>query len=282
MKLEYVEGLSWPGDRSKPNEDAFCHADTIAAVFDGATGVGDGPVLPADSDAAWIARKGAERLIANDVLGPRGALRRAAKDAERDFNAAKLREPAGRYELPISSMMLVGPENDRMLALWLGDCAALVQRPGEKTQLLGPDFERRAREPRNIARIAAELNVAPVASAERARFLPALRKSRNRVNTAEGSWAFSPDAACAEHAHALEFDAPAGTHILICSDGFLSIACDYARYDVDGLINAAMKNGLRSVFEEIRGIEDGDPDGRRFPRFKKSDDTTALLLRVVL
>src|SRR6185312_8035371 len=129
MKLEYVQGLSWPGDRSKPNEDAFCHAPTVAAVFDGATGIADSPVLPADSDAAWIARKGAERLIANDVLGARGALARTARDAERDFNATKLREPAERYELPLASMMLVAPEGDAFLALWFGDCAAVVQRP---------------------------------------------------------------------------------------------------------------------------------------------------------
>jgi serine/threonine protein phosphatase PrpC len=280
LKLEYLEGLSWPGDRSKPNEDAFCHADTIAAVFDGATGIADSPVLPSDSDAAWIARKGAERLIANDVLGARGALRRAAMVAERDFNATKLRQPAERYELPLASMMLVAPEDGRMLALWLGDCAALVQRPGDGTQLIGDNFERRARESRRAARFAREFNVAPV-TGKRDAFLPAMRKSRNLVNTVEGSWAFSPDAACADHAQSLEFDAPPGTHILVCSDGFLSLACDYGRCDVDGLMKAAMENGLRSVIEEIRAIEEADADGRRFPRFKKSDDATALLLRLM-
>src|SRR6185312_5044034 len=112
MKLEYVEGLSWPGDRTKPNDDAFCHAETIAAVFDGATGIGEAPILPADSDAAWIARKGAELLIRYDILGARGALGRAAADAARDFNAAKLREPAETYELPLAAMMLVAPEAD--------------------------------------------------------------------------------------------------------------------------------------------------------------------------
>jgi hypothetical protein len=31
---------------------------------------------------------------------------------------------------------------------------------------------------------------------------------------------------------------------------------------------------------ELRAVEDGDPEGVRFPRFKKSDDATALLVRV--
>jgi hypothetical protein len=31
----------------------------------------------------------------------------------------------------------------------------------------------------------------------------------------------------------------------------------------------------------LRAIEDKDPEGRKFPRFKKSDDATAVLLRLV-
>ncbi|HEX2590417.1 MAG TPA: protein phosphatase 2C domain-containing protein [Rhizomicrobium sp.] len=280
MKLEYIAGLSWPGDRSKPNDDAFCHSDTIAAVFDGATSIGD-PVLPSDSDAAWIARKGAECLVRYDILGARGALRRAARDAERDFNAAKLREPAERYEMPLAAMTLVAPEGDGFLALWFGDCAALVQRPGEKVQLIGEAIEKRARESERAARLARELGVSPTEGDNRAQFLPALRKARNRANTVEGSWAFSPMAECAAHAHALAFDAPIGSHILICSDGFLALASDYGCYDADTLMEAALSRGLRPLLEEVRKVEEDDAAGRRFPRFKKSDDATALVVRVV-
>jgi hypothetical protein len=279
MKLEYVQGLSWPGDRSKPNDDAFCHADRIAAVFDGATNLGD-PVLPSDSDAAWIARKGAERLIANEVLGARGALARTARDAERDFNATKLCEPE-RYEIPCAAMMLIGVEGNSLLALWFADCAALVQRPGEKVQLIGDAMEMRAKESRNIARIAADIGQPPVASAAQARLLPIIRDSRSRKNTPQGSWAFGPQADCAEHANALAFDAPVGTHILICSDGFLAAASDYQLYDIDGLMAAALGEGLRPLMEQIRQVEEDDPTGLRFARFKKSDDATALLLRLV-
>ena len=38
--------------------------------------------------------------------------------------------------------------------------------------------------------------------------------------------------------------------------------------------------GLRALGEEVRAIEAGDQDGRKFPRLKKSDDATAVLLRV--
>jgi serine/threonine protein phosphatase PrpC len=280
MKLEYVEGLSWPGDRTKPNDDAFCHSEIIAAVFDGATGISD-PILPADSDAAWMARKGAEGLIRYDVLGARGALRRAAADAARDFEAIKLRPVKETYELPLAAMMLVAPEEDHLLALWFGDCVALVKREGQPAQLIGDAIESRSHESKRAARLAKEYGISPTSGPNRPEFLPALRKSRNRVNTVPGSWAFSPNPECADHVQSLSFEAAPGTHILICSDGFLALASDYERYDVEGLMNATLTKGLRSLLDEVRAVEETDADGSHFPRFKKSDDATALLLRLV-
>lgn len=65
------------------------------------------------------------------------------------------------------------------------------------------------------------------------------------------------------------------------TDGFLALASDYGRYDIAGLIEAAKKDGLPTLMRDLRDIEDEDPDGRQFPRFKKSDDATAVLVKVV-
>jgi len=279
MRLDYIEGLSWPGDRTKPNDDAFCHADTIAAVFDGATNVGE-PILATDSDAAWIARRGAESLILHQHLPAREALARAALDAETAFEREKLRPLAERYETPLASMMLVAPEGDHLLALWFGDCAALVKRPGEPVQLVGDAFAKRAREAERAGALAAKMGLSPTAGPNRPEFLPTLQRARSRVNTVEGSWAFSPTRECPSHVHSLAVSAPQGSHILLCSDGFLALASDYRCYDVDELMEAVLNKGLRPLLEEIRRVEDEDADGRRFPRFKKSDDATALLLKL--
>jgi hypothetical protein len=69
--------------------------------------------------------------------------------------------------------------------------------------------------------------------------------------------------------------------MLLVSDGFLALASDYNRYDADGLLEAASFKGLRALYNEIRDIENADPEGRKFPRFKKSDDATAIFLKVV-
>ena len=115
----------------------------------------------------------------------------------------------------------------------------------------------------------------------RPEYLASLRKSRNSVNTREETWAFSPDSRCAQFAQTTRLPAREGTEILICSDGFLALAIDYRQYEIDALMALALARGLKPLFEELRAIEKSDPKGRQFPRFKTSDDATALVLRVL-
>jgi hypothetical protein len=280
--FDVLDMLSLPGNPAKPNDDAFCHSETLAAVFDGATGLGE-QILPVDSDAAWIARRGAEGLILHEAanLAPREILRRAAADAEKQFLELRLRPPAETYEIPFASMMFVSQKGNGIEALWFGDCAALVKPPRETTRIVGDALDKRAAEAARVAKLASARNLPPAAGVNRTEYLPALRAARNCVNTAEGNWAFSPDARCADHAQSLAFAAPPGTRILLVSDGFLALASDYGRYDADGLLEAATSKGLRALYNEIREIENADPEGRKYPRFKKSDDATAILLKVV-
>ena len=53
-----------------------------------------------------------------------------------------------------------------------------------------------------------------------------------------------------------------------------------SRYTPEELFAAAVTRGLESLGQELRAVEASDPEGVKFPRFKKSDDATALLLRV--
>lgn len=47
------------------------------------------------------------------------------------------------------------------------------------------------------------------------------------------------------------------------------------------MIRAASERGLTTLMAELRQIErEEDPDGQKFPRFKVSDDATALLFEI--
>ena len=281
VALQLIDSLSLPGDTARPNEDAFAHAGNFAAVFDGATGLGEN-LLPGPSDAQWIARFGARRLAAHaaDGIGnPREWLRHAATETERSFAGLRRRAPASNYEIPFASMMCAALRKDAIEALWFGDCALLVRQPDGEVLIVGDTMQARPQERARVRAVAADQ--APAASTGvHEQFLPALRASRNTVNTATGNWLFAPDAACADHASSHRVSVAPGAMLLLASDGFLALISDYERYDASSLIVAAETGGLESLGTELREIEASDPDGALFPRFKKSDDATALLLRL--
>jgi serine/threonine protein phosphatase PrpC len=280
MTFELLDCLSLPGDASKPNEDAFGHDAAAAVVLDGATPLGDG-LMPGPSDAAWIAQFGSRRLLAHlrDGEGARKALRATLADTQKSFEALRRHEPEEVWQTPCGSMMLAVPGDGDVEFLWFGDCAALVKQGDAAVTVIGESFDKRAAEAQRAQKIGKEKNLSPAAGINRPEFLTVLRAARNRINSGE-NWLFSPDVKAAAHASRRIVKAGPGSTILLASDGLLALASDYGAYNADSLMAAAMDKGLAALGEELRAIEAGDAMGDKFPRFKKSDDATGLLLRV--
>jgi serine/threonine protein phosphatase PrpC len=281
MRLELIESLSIPSESAKPNEDSFAFAPITAAVFDGATGLGE-RLMPGPSDAAWIAQFGARRFRAHAESGEGGIrdwLRAAAADTEKSFNALRRRTPVENYEIAYASAVMVTPEENTLHVLWFGDCAALLRGKDGAFAILGDAMDKRESERARVEMLSKQGGRGPAAAGVRDEFLPALRAARNRVNTAD-EWLFAPDVRCADHAKEIRKGAAPGSRVLLASDGFLALASDYERYTPETLLAACEKRGLAAIGEELREIEGADPEGRRFPRFKRSDDATALLLAI--
>jgi serine/threonine protein phosphatase PrpC len=278
MQFELIESLSLPGDSSKPNEDSFSYASDFVCVFDGATVLGEN-LMPGPSDARWIAQFGARRLRAHAESGDgssRDRLRAAAADAEKSFGALRHRAPAETYETPFASLMSLFINPHSIDALWFGDCGALIKSPEGSVSMVGETLKSRAQERTRASNLAEAEGVA--AASVRAKFLPSLRASRNRVNKPGNAWLFAPDANCADHAKEMRLHVQSGSRILLASDGFFALVSDYGRYTAEGLILAAEQSGLASLGDELRQIEAADPKGISFPRFKSSDDATAVLV----
>lgn len=280
MKLELVDSLSLAGNAEKANDDAFAYRENAAVVLDGATGLGE-RLMPGPSDAAWLARFGANRIMSylGEGASPQEAVTAALFDADTSFAQLRRREPVERYEVPFASMMLAVADGNAIDFLWYGDCAAIVQHADGHVEIVGEAIEKRAREASRVKRLAESKGELAAAVSVREEFLPALRAARNLVNTDKAGYLFGPEVIAADHTHAKRIEASPRTHVLLVSDGFLALASDYGRYDIAGLIEAAKKDGLPTLMRELRDIEDNDPDGRQFPRFKKSDDATAVLVK---
>jgi serine/threonine protein phosphatase PrpC len=280
MTLELLDILSLPGDPAKANEDSSGHDTKSAVVIDGATPLGDS-LMPGPSDAAWIAQFGARRLMAHlrDGDGARPALRATLADTQKSFEALRRHEPQEIWQTPCASMMLAVPGDGSVEFLWFGDCAALIKQGDAAVTVIGETFDKRAAEAQRAQTVAKEKNLSPAAGINRPEFSAVLRAARNRINSGD-TWLFSPDAKAAAHASRRVVKVTPGSILLLSSDGFLALASDYGAYNADTLMAAALDKGLAAMGDELRAIEAGDAGGDKFPRFKKSDDATALLLKV--
>jgi len=280
MTLRLLESLSLPGDPAKANEDAFGQRADAAVVIDGATMLGDG-LMPGPSDAAWIAQFGARRLMAHLGVGDgaRKALRAALADTQKSFEALRRHPPEDVWQTPCASMMLAVQADAGLEFLWFGDCAALVKQGDGAVVVVGETMDKRAAEAERARAIAKEKNLSPASGLRRPEFLDALRAARNRINSGS-NWLFSPDVRAASHVSRRVMKLQPGSTVLLATDGLLALASDYGAYSTDSLMAAASNKGLAVLGEELRIIESGDAGGDKFPRFKKSDDATALLLRL--
>ena len=279
MVLRLLESLSLPGDPAKPNEDAFGHCMVAALVLDGATPLGD-PLMPGLSDAAWIAQFGARRLMAHlkDGDAPRDALTHALADTDKSFTALRRHPIQEKWQTPCASMMMVAETLEGIEFLWFGDCAALIAE-GSQVSVIGETIAKRGQEAARAKSWAKERNQSSTLGIHRRDMLDRHRAARNHINSGR-HWLFSPDVRAAAHVSHAARQLESGALVLLASDGFLALVSDYGAYTVDGLTAAARQKGLAALGAELRAIEDADADAENFPRFKKSDDATALLIQV--
>lgn len=286
MALEILDHVHDPGRPGGVNEDAWGHAGDFAWVFDGATGLGDEPLTDGPSDAAWLVRAGSEALRARapSHRGPLPALvDEVIDDVARRFEREARRAPVARYERPTAALILVHQRGASLECLNFGDCKLLLRHGDGRFESFGSNPDNEAYESHLAARFSQQRREAGAQGRpeqHREHVLARLRKARNRHNVPGGYWVFGLDPAAAEHARvaSLHLEGPA-TGLLI-SDGFEALAGDYGRYSEAGLVDAALEKGLASLLDELRHIERvRDPDAHKFPRFKQSDDATAVLFR---
>ncbi|MDE1173962.1 MAG: protein phosphatase 2C domain-containing protein [Parvibaculaceae bacterium] len=285
MTLRVIEQFSQPGKAGRPNEDRCGHQGAFAWVIDGATGLADAPLMDAPSDAAWLAGAAsglfAEAALSQPHAPLDGIVRSVIETLVRRFEAERLRPPEHRYELPSAAMVLVRETGDRLEAVSFGDCALFLSRPGakpgEEVQLFSKSRERERREADRLlgdtGRKGEALQSAPV--------IEFLRRVRNHQNIEGGYWVLGLEPAAAGHMQHFEASLDGAATGLLASDGFAALTLDYERCTPASFLLRAKTDGLEALGSELRHVENVlDPGCRLYPRFKPSDDATALLFEL--
>lgn len=280
--LTLIEAISLAGDRAKQNDDAWGKAHDFAWALDGATDLHNAPLSREASDAAWLAQALSQTL--STCASPGGASERHLRDTLRttaELTAFWWRDEGAqgrdvpRWMLPTASLLLVADNHGALQGVDLGDCRCFVlDAQGQAQTLGGHDSED---EMRAAADAIKRAGGAPLRDAAT---LDALRAKRATHNTEGGYWVFGVQPECVEHARAWSLAPIRPAHVLLCTDGFSALVDRYHAYDAASLVQAALDKGLQELGRELRAIEAADAGGAKHPRFKPSDDATAVLLRL--
>lgn len=270
MHLDLLQVLSLAGKAEVPNDDRIGCAERHAWIIDGATDLGAPGLLGERGGAAWLAASAHRAFAAaSGTLANlcEGMFETVADDYRRD----RRREPVAAWELPRASFAAVAIEGDSLACGFLGDFA-VIHRSAVGVAFLTP-------EPNRAEELAEAAALGPGAGAGGVRaphVLADRRAARERPKAVLGV-----DAAQARAGLRLARAPLArGDDLLLMSDGFAALFDTYGAYDAAGLVARVLAHGLGPLAEELRGIERDDAACLRYPRFKASDDASAIWLRV--
>jgi hypothetical protein len=179
---------------------------------------------------------------------------------------------------PYSTASIVRWSEDEIEALVLGDSPAAVRTHKGSVDVLSDE------------------RLAGTATAERAAYREHLtgghgfdaafaelvaavqRQERTQFNRDGGFWVAEADPSAAEHALTRTWPAERVTDVALMSDGASAAVTDYGLVDWATLFDEVRAQGAGGWLAGIHGAEAADPDGRRWPRTKRHDDKSVLLL----
>lgn len=270
MHLDLIQSLSLAGNPAVANDDRIGTAHQHAWVIDGATDLGPPGLLGSRGGAAWLAASAQQAFS-----GARGALQQVC---EQVFDALavtyeqdRLRAPVSGWELPRGAFAAIALEADELTCAYLGDCAVL-HRGVHGVAFLTPEPDRQAERAE-----AAALGPGTGAHAVRT---PAILADR-RAAREKPKAVLSTDA---QHAKAntryLRTPVASGDDVILMSDGFAALFDTYQAYTPAAFIAQLQVRGLAGLALALRQIEHEDAACLRYPRFKASDDASAIWLRV--
>jgi len=288
--------LSAPGAPARPNEDVCGGVAErgVAWVIDGATGLAQTPLIAGEgmTDASWFSHTAHALLMHNfkkfddahadtAVDYVRDILEKTVTEIRMEFDRNKHRDPIDGVEMPCASLAIAYVPSGRpdIYCFSLGDCPILLETPNGVV-MHEPDPMLVKLDQASIAAATPFLQAGLGFPDVRQKLLPHLSAQRRKINTDEGYPIFSLDVSALKGLRHEKLSAHTGKHALIMSDGFSALIDKYGRYNNDTLIAKAKSAGLPALYDELRFIEnEEDPYGKNFPRLKKSDDASAVLIQ---
>lgn len=272
MHFEALQSISINGTLTKANDDRCGSTAQMAWVIDGATDLAPPGLLGKQGGAAWLASTASLAFGTAQAGTIHETCQTAFGLIEDQFERQKLREVVAAWEVPKAAFGVAQLTDKGLSVAWAADSPILLMSGGDVLWCTGePDTSEEAEDARALGEgIGAVRDLSG-----------AVLEDRRAHRAQDGHAALSPNAqASAEITRYAHHEIAVGDELLLMSDGFASLVTDYQRYTAQELAAAVRSDGLAPLLQEIRTIEQEDAECLRYPRFKVSDDTTALWLKI--
>ena len=279
MKFSAYDSISIPGD--KVNEDIVYVTDSYAWVIDGATGLNKKNSTGYSSDAYWFVNEWnnylKENIVDNNTSIAEIIFNGIDCISNKFYQISKL-ENIDKVDLPSASIAIIRINNNKVEYFLLGDCTLIVENKSSELSIIKQNLLDRLdnKAKREMSSLMVNKGMSFIEARQAINSL--LVKHRLLKNTREGYWTleFDKNAVKNSTCGCLEFESC--QKVLLTSDGFSAIFDNYNYIDKNNIISVVEKHGLKEICKIIRSIEDEDADILKFPRFKKSDDASAVIL----
>ena len=256
--------------------------------MDGASGLGKNNTIEENKTSAeWYVQfmlaEFEKEIQANPLEDIKSIVKKCIRNAKfivdsfQKENNIKLED----YEIPSASLAIMRDNGLNTELFLLGDTMALVKyrETGKVESPINPNQNTVYQNDRSILRraieISAEKSISLREAIQEPEILKSLQNNRSKKNSecAGGYWIAGTNEEAVEHGITLNLDNYKIDGILLASDGL-----DYSILGLDNeqAYQLIQDKGLDYLVKKIRNTQLSDPDFNKYPRFKMSDDVSAI------
>ena len=281
MKLTNIQTLCEPGKIY--NEDVATFNNKSAWVLDGQTGLNKN-IITKTSDARWYVNEWNNYLLKHANNFNKNLTQIFEEGLEvitSKYFALAGTKNTNPIDMPSSCISLVRFESDYMEYFVLGDCLINLQTNASTKQITMDELSYLDT---NVILFMNDLYL----NNKYASILETMQDNGvkemlvdNRLlkNKQNGFYVLGFDDKAIDKALTGKFETQ-NAQVTLMTDGFYSVVNKYDAYSYEQLFKKIKTEGVQSIYNTIRTIENNDSLCNNYPRFKKSDDAGIVYLEI--
>lgn len=263
------------------NEDVIGITPWGAWVLDGATGLNNKNLISDESDAKWYVSWWNDYLYKNinKEKSLKDILINGVINIREEYYLKVNKNKIEKLDMPSSSIGIIKYHEDNIEYLLLGDCSLHIKDKEEieiiKDKSLCKLDQIVYKEMKQLKNLN-ELSFEEIKSS----VMKTIINNRLKRNTENGYWILEFEEKAIEKSIFGKININQDIKLMLTSDGYSCVSDRYNLIDENNLINEAIKNGVSSIYKELRNFEEEDFSTTKFPRFKIKDDSSCILLNL--